>query len=288
MTYQGKTYAIPQVVDMQLLVYRKSMLQKAGVQPPQTLQELVDAAGKLTTGKVKGLFLGNNGGTDVMGGPVLWSAGADYLTSDGKPGFTTPDVYNGFATLHKLFTSGHLLLGAPTDWSDPSAFTQGLCAMQWTGLWTFPMIQKALSDDFGVLGFPAIGSSGKASVPVGAYGACVSAKSKHVDVAKELVKFIWIDRTDFQTDFATSYGFHIPSRASLAAKASKLKTGQAADAVKLVNEVGHAQTPIQWTPAMNTAYTDALTRMIKSGANPASELATVKSKVDAELARIKA
>ena len=34
MTYQGKLYAVPQVTDMQLLVYRKSMLQKAGVQPP--------------------------------------------------------------------------------------------------------------------------------------------------------------------------------------------------------------------------------------------------------------
>ncbi|WP_343994534.1 ABC transporter substrate-binding protein, partial [Terrabacter terrae] len=40
MTYQGKTYAIPQVIDMQLLVYRKSMLDKAGITPPQTIDEL--------------------------------------------------------------------------------------------------------------------------------------------------------------------------------------------------------------------------------------------------------
>lgn len=39
MTYEGKTYAIPQVVDMRLLVYRKSMLDKAGITPPQTIDE---------------------------------------------------------------------------------------------------------------------------------------------------------------------------------------------------------------------------------------------------------
>ena len=35
MTYEGKIYAIPQVIDMQLLVYRKSMLDKAGVSRPR-------------------------------------------------------------------------------------------------------------------------------------------------------------------------------------------------------------------------------------------------------------
>ena len=34
------------------------------------------------------------------------------------------------------------MLGAPTDWSDPSAFTQGLTAMQFTGLWTLPAGQS--------------------------------------------------------------------------------------------------------------------------------------------------
>ena len=78
MTYQGKLYAVPQVIDMQLLVYRKSLLEKAGVQPPQTIDELLAAAKTLTTGNVKGLFLGNDGGVGVLGGPCC-----------GRPGSTT-------------------------------------------------------------------------------------------------------------------------------------------------------------------------------------------------------
>jgi multiple sugar transport system substrate-binding protein len=286
MSYQGKLYAIPQVTDMQLLVYRKSLLSAAGVQPPTTVDELLAAAKKLTTDKVKGLFLGNDGGVGVLGGPALWSAGLDYLKPDNTFGFDDPAAVESFRKLRELFTSKSLLLGAPTDWSDPSAFTQGLTAMQFTGLWTFPLIQKAFPDDFGVLPWPKLNDAGKASVPVGAYGSAVNAKSKNVDAAKKFVKWLWVDQTDKQLDWAQSYGFHIPARKSLAAQADKLKSGPAADAVRFVNENGHAQTPLLWTPKASTAYSDALNRIIKNGADPAAEIKTVKTVVDAELKRV--
>lgn len=66
--WQDKIWGIPQTIDMQLLYYRKSLLKDAGVEPPQSLDELVDAAKKLTTKNVKGLFLGNDGGVGVLGG----------------------------------------------------------------------------------------------------------------------------------------------------------------------------------------------------------------------------
>ena len=288
MSYDGKLYGIPQVIDMQLLVYRKSMLDKAGVKPPETLDDLIAAAKKLTTGDVKGLFVGNDGGGGVLAGPTLWSAGADYLTADDQVGFDTPDVAASFAKLHTLFTSGSLLLGAPTDWSDPSAIVQGLTAMQWTGLWTFPALTKAFGDDFGVLPWPKFSASkGDGSVPIGAYGSAVSAKSKHPDAAKDYVKYLWVDNTDDQLDFAQSYGFHVPARKSVAAKADKLKSGPAKDAVDILNKYGHAQTPLLWTPASGTALSDAVSNIIKSGADPAAELAKVKTTVQAELKRVK-
>jgi multiple sugar transport system substrate-binding protein len=286
MTYEGKLYAIPQVTDMQLLVYRKSLLSAAGVQPPTTTDELIAAAKKLTTDKVKGLFVGNDGGVGVLGGPSLWSAGLDYLKPDNGFGFDDPAAVEALRKLHELFTSKALLLGAPTDWSDPSAIAQGLTAMQWTGLWTFPALQKALGDDFGVLPWPKLTDAGKPSVPIGAYGACVSAKSKNVDAAKKYVKWLWVDKTDDQLDWAQAYGFHIPARQSLAAKADKLKSGAAAEAVRFVNENGHAQTPILWAPKASAAFSDALSRIIKDGADPAAEIKTVKSVAEAEVRRI--
>lgn len=157
--------------------------------------------------------------------------------------------------------------------------------MQWSGLWALPTVQKALGDDFGVLPFPKDGA-GEPSVPVGAYGAAVSTRGKHQQAAKDYLKWLWIDRTDDQEDFALSYGFHIPARISLAKKAGKLRKGAAADAVRFTTDHGHAQ-PLRWTPASQTAYQDALSRIIKDGASPDSELKKVVRKVSAELDRVK-
>ncbi|GGV60577.1 MULTISPECIES: ABC transporter substrate-binding protein [Streptomyces] len=283
--HDGKIWAIPQVIDMQMLYYRKSLLRDAGVEPPTTLDALVDAAKKLTTRKVKGLFLGNDGGAGVLGGTPLYAAGLRLVTDEGTVGFDDPAAARTLGKLHRLHADKSLLLGAPADWSDPSAFIQGLTAMQWTGLWALPQVQKELGDDFGVLPFPADGSTGRPAVPVGAYGAAVSARSRHVDAAEEYVKWLWVDRTDYQEDFALSYGFHIPARLSLAKKAAKLRTGAAADAVRFTTDHGWAQ-PLLWTPAAQTAYQDALSRIIKDGADPERELRTVVGKVSDELRRV--
>lgn len=285
-THDGRIWAIPQVVDMQLLYYRKSLLSDAGVEPPRTLDALVDAAKELTTKKTKGLFLGNDGGAGVLGGTPLYAAGLTLVTDDGKVGFDDPAAARALAKVRELYKAKALLLGAPSDWSDPSAFVQGLTAMQWSGLWALPAVQKALGDDFGVLAFPADGPGGRPAVPVGAYGAAVSSRSRHKDAAKDYLKWLWVDKTAYQRDFALSYGFHIPARLSLAKKADALAKGPAADAVRFSTENGHAE-PLLWTPASRVAYQDALSRIIKSGAHPESELRSVVRKVSAELTRVR-
>ncbi|MGW1077042.1 ABC transporter substrate-binding protein [Streptomyces sp. NPDC002537] len=283
--WDGRVWAVPQVVDTQLLYYRRSLLDKAGVRPPTTLDELVDAARRLTDSRVKGLFLGNDGGAGVLGGTPLYAAGLSLVTDDGRAGFDDPAAARALGKIHRLYADRSLLLGAPADWSDPSAFVQGLTAMQWSGLWALPQVKKALGDDFGVLPFPADGPSGKPAVPVGAYGSAVSARSGHRDAAKAYVKWLWVDRTDYQEDFALSYGFHIPSRLSLAAKASRLKEGAAAEAVRFTAEHGYAQ-PLLWTVASRTAYQDALSRIIKGGADPEGELRAALRTTEAELRRV--
>ncbi|WP_327287348.1 ABC transporter substrate-binding protein [Streptomyces sp. NBC_01198] len=284
-TYDGKIWGIPQVIDMQLLYYRKSLLSAANIQPPTTLDELIDAAAALTTKKVKGLFLGNDGGAGVLGGTPLYAAGLSLVTEKGQVGFDDPAAARTLGKFHQLYADKSLLLGAPTDWSDPSAFVQGLTALQWSGLWALPAVKKALGDDFGVLPFPADGPAGKPTVPVGAYGAAVNSRSKHQAEAKAYIKWLWVDKTDYQEDFALSYGFHIPARISLAKKAAKLREGAAADAVSFATDHGYAQ-PLLWTPASQTAYQDALSRIIKDGANPDTELKAVVRKTGAELQRV--
>jgi multiple sugar transport system substrate-binding protein len=286
-TVDGKVYGIPQATDTQVLFYRKSLLRAAGVQPPRTVDELIDAAGKLTKDNAKGLFVGNDGGVGVLTGPLLWSAGLDYLTKDNHSvGFDDPRAANAFGKLRTLNTSNSLLLGAPRDWSDPAAFIDGLAAMQWTGLWNVPKIQDALKDDFGVLPFPKLDDSGAPSVPVGAYGAMINAKGKNVAAAKDFIKWLWIDRTAYQLEFATKFGFHVPARTSLIDRAQSLKTGPAADVARLVKENSHLVGGPVWTAQSNAALADAVAKIAKEGAHPAAETRKAVDAAKAELKRL--
>ncbi|MBB4688079.1 ABC transporter substrate-binding protein [Amycolatopsis jiangsuensis] len=286
-TVEGKVYGIPQATDTQVLFYRKSLLQAAGVRPPQTVDELIDAAGKLTKDGVKGLFAGNDGGVGTLTGPLMWSAGLDYLKNDNREvGFDDPRAATAFGKLHTLNSNGSLLLGAPADWSDPSAFIDGLCAMQWTGLWNVPKVRDALNDDFAVLPFPKLDDSGAPSVPVGAYGAMVNAKSAHVKEAKAFVKWLWIDQTKDQLEFATRYGFHVPARQSLIDKADTLRSGPAADVVGLLKDHSHLVGGPVWTQAANTALSDAVAKIAKEGADPAAQTKAAVTVAQNELKRL--
>ncbi|MDX3379849.1 sugar ABC transporter substrate-binding protein [Streptomyces niveiscabiei] len=282
-TVDGKIYGVRMIDDPQFFFYRPSMFEKAKVEVPKTLDEFIEAAKALTTSKVKGAYLGND--ITPVQSPLIWSAGADTLTPDNKPAFNTDAVAAGLKQMRGLFTSGNLLLGAPTDWWDPSAFTQGLTAIQWCGMWAMPAMQQALGDDIGIFPFPKIGAAGKESVINGGWSMFVNAKGKNVEAAKEYVKWLWIDQKEYQEDFATSYGFHIPPRTSLAESATKLKTGLPAEGVKLFNQFGHFDN-IGWTQAMISAINDVIANTIRKDDDPKAQLAAAEKKVDAELKKL--
>lgn len=285
-TVDGKLYGIPMIQDMHLLYYRKSLLDHAGIKPPTTFDDLLDAAKELTTDDRKGLFVGNDGGVAVLGAPALASAGLTYVTADHQVGFDDPRAIQGLDNIRRLAEADVLLRDQASDWYNPDAFIEGKCAMQWTGFWTMPVIQDKLGDDFGVLPYPALDAQGAPAVPTANWLAMVCGKSDKIDAAKDFVKWLWVDQTDFQLEWAQSFGFHVPVRTSVQAMATKIKSGPAAEAVQLVNDHGVPVTPPDWTAPMSTAYTDALTNIINDGADPEQELPKVIDTATKELNKL--
>lgn len=284
---EGKYYAIPQVIDMQLLYYRKSILEKAGVQPPKTFAELTAAANKVATGDMGGFFAGNDGGVGVLGTLFIWASGLEQFDEGRtKATFLEPQFYEALTAYRDFSKTKGLLQSASKEWYDGSPFANEETAMQWGGLWSMPDIQKALGDDFGVVPFPAIGAKGRPAVPFGAYGSCVAAKSKNVDAAKAFAKWLWIDQDDKQVEFADAFGTHIPAKTALVSKASKLKDGAGADASKFVAENGFTN-DIMWTGPLGDAYNAAVTNVIKKNADPATEFKKVGDLAATELKRVK-
>ncbi|MGF0169335.1 ABC transporter substrate-binding protein [Streptomyces sp. Marseille-Q5077] len=282
-TVDGKIYGVRMIDDPQFFFYRKSMLEKAKVEVPTTLDELMEAAAKLTTGKVKGLYMGND--LHSVNDTLIWSAGAEHLTEKNEIAYHTEGVVEGLKKMRQLFTSGDLLLGAPTESWDPSSLNQGLCAIQFCGMWAMPQIQDALGDDWGVFPFPKVTDTGKQSVYNGGWSMFVNAKGKNVDAAKEYVKWLWLDQKEYQEDWATSYGFHIPPRTSLAKEATKLKSGNAAEGVRLFNEFGHFDN-IGWTQAMRTAFEDVFANCVRKDMAPEAALDKCDAAVDRELKKL--
>jgi multiple sugar transport system substrate-binding protein len=284
-TVSGHVYAIPMIGDPQFIYYRKSMFQAAGItQPPTTFDELIATARKLTTGTRKGLYVGNDGGVVSLTYPLLWTAG-DLLSSDNKITFNTDPVAASYEKLYELNKSGALLIGAPTDWTDPSAFEQGLAAMQWCGLWAMPGITKAIGDDFAIFPLPPVSSQGQPATIAGGWAEAVGAKSKNKDLAKAYVKYLWIDTASIQKDWNVGYGFHVPPRKSIAAQTDKLSSGQAAIAVNILNQYGHSKPPL-WDAAMDTALTGAVSSIIKNGGNAMPILNQAADQCNTELQQL--
>lgn len=284
-TIEGNIYYVKMVDDTGALYYRKSVLEEAGITPPATIDELIAATTTLGSGRTAGLFVGNDAGISALGGLLMWSAGGEFLTPDNAPGFNTPRVQAAIAKLKELNDTGTLLQGYTTDYFQPEAFIQEAAAMQWTGLWALPAILEAVGDDLGVLPWPAADAEGTPSTFFGGWGECVNAKSRNLDAAKAFVKWLWIDNTEIQTDWNLAYGFHVPPRNSTASGATQLQSGPASEIVTFLAEYGKTTTPY-WTGAMGTAYGDAVTNIVRNGADPATELTTAEQAVQAELDRL--
>ncbi len=279
----GKIYGLKTINDTGVLYFRKSWMEKAALGLPKTLAELEEAAKKLTVKGRKGLFIGNDGGAGALANILPWSAGEDFLVDD-KIVFATPRAAKSLEALRELNTSGSLLIGAPTDWWDPSAFTQGLCAMQWGGLWAFPVIRDTLKEDFGTMAWPAFDEKGTPATFAGGWSQMVNASSPFIEEAKAYIRWLWIENRAIQQDWSLSYGFHVPPRRSVAASAKGLDDPRAAVAVEALAKYGRYLPPA-WTASMNTALGDAIANIIK-GSPGLPELQAAKAKCERELQRL--
>ncbi|MEM8861643.1 MAG: extracellular solute-binding protein, partial [Chloroflexota bacterium] len=281
-TVDGNIYAIPMIVDPQLFYYRKGALEEAGLTIPTTMDELIAAAAALDTGRVKGLYIGN----DQIGPPwttyVSTYAAGTNLTDGGSPAFNTDANVTMLEKRTELAQSGNLLVGAPTDWWDPTALNDGLANMQWIGLWAAPAILDTHGDDIGVFPWPALDADGTPAVWVGSWNQAVNGNSDHKEAAKAYASWLWIENTEIQQDWALSYGFHIPPRASAAASAAQLQEGVPLEIVELTNQYGRSFSPM-WTGAMQSALRDAQAEVILNGADAVEQMNSAEATVQSEL-----
>ncbi len=284
-SFGDNVYGVKMVNDTGVIYYRPSMLEAAGIAPPTTMDELIAASTALGTGRQKGLFIGNDGGIGAFLTLLPQSAGSQFLDGD-QVVFNNERTVLAYQKLVELQATGSLLTGAPVEWFDPSSFTQGLVAMQWCGLWAMPQIQRELGEDFGVIPWPALDAEAGAT-PVTFFGGWtqyVNGNRPNIDAAKAFVNWLWVTKTDLQTDWNLAYGFHVPPRNSVAASATALQSGPALEVVQILEQYGQILPPT-WTATMGTILSDAVTNAVQNGGDIAAALADAQTQIEAEVQR---
>jgi len=271
---KGKLYGVTVVADFQGLYYRKSFLDEVGmgnIDPYDwDWNKVFEAGEKATSGRRKGLFLGNEGGGPCMRdyGVVnagIWRLNPETLELDFNSDVTV-QVFDQFREYAKKNT---LLQGAPMDWWDPSSFNQGLCAIQWGGLWQAPGTKAGVADDFFMTIFPphpAGGDKAKFWSEFGGWCESVTTKSKDVEEATKYLHWQWVENIDWQNEYSTAYGFHIPARKSAREVNKNVTEGYAKTMFEMAEKYATIM-PKLWGGAVTTPWNDAVTEIFKNNAD---------------------
>jgi multiple sugar transport system substrate-binding protein len=164
-TYEGKLYGLQPITNTIGLFYNKDMLSKAGVQPPQTWDELRTTAKKLTSGGTYGLAFSapaNYEGTWQFL-PFMWSNGGD------EKNIATPETAQALQLWVDLMNDGSVSKSA-LNWTQADVndqFRAGKAAMMVNGPWQFPVLDENKSVQYAVVKIPAPAAGKPVVAPLG-------------------------------------------------------------------------------------------------------------------------
>jgi multiple sugar transport system substrate-binding protein len=201
----GKMKAVPFEQSPMGLYYRADILEKAGIKPPTTWDDLRASAKELTTKKRAGIIIEPSPGAygDFAWYPFLWSAGGEVVDKAWKKSaLRTPQAASAFQLWGDLVRDG----SAPKKLTEFSAIInhigRGNAAMQVCGFWAVQNMQADFPKvDYSVVPIPAP----KGRKPVTVYGGwmqMLNGKSKNLEAAKAFTRFQWITQTKFPHNWA--------------------------------------------------------------------------------------
>ncbi|GAA3859349.1 extracellular solute-binding protein [Streptomyces sedi] len=184
--YDGQTYAVPQVTDTLALFYNKALLEEAGVEVPETLDQIREDADAFEEIGTTPLYV--RGDDPYWFLPFLYGEGGDLVDAEDQR--VTIDDEAGvaaFEQMNDLVESGVAITDTSDGWENMmSGFADGSLAMMINGPWAIADAQAALGDDLGVA--PVPGGDARQGSPLGGWNYGVYAGSPDLDASYEFVR----------------------------------------------------------------------------------------------------
>ena len=195
-TEQGMLYAIPVVVEQEILYYRKDLFEKASLQPPKTFEELEAAAARLhdpSAGIYGFVSRGQRAAAVTQFSGYLYSFGGDWMDANGNSAIATPEAIRAFEFYGKMLRQYGPPGALNMHWPQAVAlFSQGQAAMYTDASSLFPNMtdptRSVVADKVGFAPFPA-GPAGSKPYTVVPWAIAIYRGSANKEAAWEFVKW---------------------------------------------------------------------------------------------------
>lgn len=198
-TIDGKVVALPAFSDAMFLYYRKDLLEKYGLQPPTTWEELRASAKTVLEGEKNAELQGLSFQGKAIEGAVCtfllpyWSQGKNF-TENGKLTMDAPAAQSSLELWKSFVTDGTAKKNISEVATDDTRkeFEAGnvLFAVNWSYAWAQSQADGSpVQGKVGVAHMPAM-PGGSSATCLGGWEWGVSAYSKHPQEAVDLVKFL--------------------------------------------------------------------------------------------------
>ncbi|KIL42502.1 hypothetical protein SD70_01015 [Gordoniibacillus kamchatkensis] len=272
-SYKGNIYAAPFFVDSGLLYYRKDLLEKEGLQPPKTWEE-VQKYGQLLQqkGDVKFGFVWQGASyegltCDFM--EYLTSAGGKVMSADGKPTFDSPESRKAIHFMKGLIDSGVSPKSVVTFHENEAmdAFNAGAAAFlrNWDYAWfsaNDPRSSKVV-DKVGVMTLPKFEGGEKGFATIGGYNLQVNPHTKNLAASLAFIDFLTGEEA--QSLLATKYSI-VPTNKAVQNNPDVKKVSPVTNIVSEVNFISRPAKTSQYAQVSSAIYTN-LNKILTGGAD---------------------
>jgi N,N'-diacetylchitobiose transport system substrate-binding protein len=237
-TYDDRFYGVPYYGGARIVVYRSDLLDAAGLDVPETMDEFIETGVALkeanaATPNFSGIYLpGRNWHATLS---FIWENGGDIAVREGDEWvgqLASPESVEGLEMVQRIMTEANAAPADADDANDYIAFCNDEVGMLMGPGWKVGQIVEECPDMEGKIGaFALPGAEPGSTAPVflGGSNLAVSAKSRNAELAVEFLQILVGD--EYQTKLS-ELGL-LPARTSLLDEVSGEEPVEAqADAAK--------------------------------------------------------
>jgi multiple sugar transport system substrate-binding protein len=212
--WDGKNFGIPKATNTIALYYNKDLFKAKGLdpdKPPQTWDELVEAARKLTdpAANVYGLTFSAKANEEGTFQFLPWAqmAGASYDSINAAGAVKALDTWKTIID-EKLASPDTL---TRSQWDSTGTFNSGNAAMAISGPWELDRMVEEAKFDWGVALLPVPEAGAERSSAMGDFNWAIFANTEHPDEAFKVLEYFASQDTRMFKDFG-----QLPARSDIA------------------------------------------------------------------------